>query len=56
MGIHHAAIASGEPAAPVPVVIRDSGRLERHNIRYVLGFGIAAVMFAFVIVYVIYVG
>jgi hypothetical protein len=27
-----------------------------HNVRYVLGFGIAAIVVAFIIVYVIYVG
>lgn len=43
---------------PGPVVATPQARagVTGHNVRYVLGFGIAAVVIAFVIVYLVYVG
>jgi hypothetical protein len=41
-----------------PVVSETEARqgITRHNVRYVLGFGLAAVIIAFVVLYVVYFG
>lgn len=46
-----------KPAVARPVIpaTRARGSVTGHNARYVLGFGIAAVVVAFLIVYLIYV-
>lgn len=44
---------ANEPGVPTP---RARAGVTGHNARYVLGFGIAAVVVAFVIVYLVYVG
>jgi hypothetical protein len=42
-----------QPVIPAP---RARQGVTGHNVRYVLGFGMAAVVVAFIVVYVIYVG
>lgn len=44
---------AAEPVVPAP---RARAGVTGHNVRYVLGFGLAAIVFAFVIVYLVYVG
>jgi hypothetical protein len=45
--------AAHQPVVPTP---RARQGVTGHNVRYVLGFGLAAVVVAFVIVYIAYVG
>jgi hypothetical protein len=45
--------AAQQPVVPAP---RARQGVTGHNVRYVLGFGLAAVIVAFVIVYLVYVG
>ena len=45
--------AAQQPVVPTP---RARQGVTGHNVRYVLGFGLAAVVVAFVIVYIAYVG
>jgi hypothetical protein len=49
----HEPLAAQEPVVPA---VRARQGTTGHNVRYVLGFGLAAVVIAFVVVYVIYVG
>ncbi len=42
-----------QPVVPTP---RARQGVTGHNVRYVLGFGLAGIVVAFVIVYVVYVG
>jgi hypothetical protein len=46
------------PAASPPVVPAPRARqaVTGHNVRYVLGFGLAAIIIAFIIVYLLYFG
>jgi hypothetical protein len=44
---------AAEPVVPTP---RARAGVTGHNVRYVLGFGLAAIIVAFVIVYLVYVG
>jgi hypothetical protein len=50
--------AARQSTAQQPVVPTARARqgVTGHNVRYVLGFGIAAVVIAFAIVYIVYVG
>jgi len=54
----HAAQEPAKQSAQHPVLPTPQARagVTGHNVRYVLGFGIAAVIVAFVIVYLVYVG
>ena len=48
--------AQGSLQKPVVPAPQARAGVTGHNVRYVLGFGIAAVVVAFVIVYLVYVG